>query len=750
MGRDFYGFTDILTATPKAIVTTGHVKTLCNTLAEELIGDRQKQAKCFEALSNLAESCDRIDQTTVETAQADLEDQLPHILDEIKPTQGTALWAARDQYDSEKRALATLDERHSRLPKLKRKLWETIQAPEAKGQLLAAVRGRIEDYGYSPDRVLFELFQNADDASLQHPPPGTACFKLEVAEGWMRAVHWGRLINHPGPDAQQGAREGWLRDLFNMLLMNLSEKRLDVTGRFGLGFKSVHLIAAEVGIASGFVACRVQGGMLPEVWEGGRQVSLDHSADRRRATVTELLPDEDRADQAHAAVEAFCKAARWLPAMSRIVRKIELLGPKPRLWSAEHLPLAKGIGLVTLSGAAPGRALTLELGKETTLFLLLSSDGPVPAEEGLPRLWLLAPLAETLKSGWLMNGRSFRVDPGRGSLKRSEGEPQDTFARLGVALGERLVALADLVRDDWANFAARSDLADESPETGPTTFWSRLSDLFALDLDDPLACHLHASDRGYGRLISERTVLPTGLPPPFASLTCADEAQHSLEGLMSEPALLADLRDWMVLEPLGTTTVGRQTSQRLERLEFPSPLPISLSAAIRQEIGTEKRVEPTLADRLGRVLTEERLARLDRTEEQNLLEVLASAQYRMCDDTWREARLPPREAADSDEDEGRIFAFAPDAAVADSDYGGAALALYRLAMRRSGFQRTWTTFVGWAEEMADPARQGALLRYVLEGRQGTETRHGFGPKAPILVAGAVGRLAHKYACFRHR
>ena len=63
--------------------------------------------------------------------------------------------------------------------------------------------------------------------------------------------------------------------------MNLSEKREEVTG-LGLGFKSVHLIARKVGIASGFEAsCRVKGGMLPEVWEGGRGGSLDESRDGR-------------------------------------------------------------------------------------------------------------------------------------------------------------------------------------------------------------------------------------------------------------------------------------------------------------------------------------------------------------------------------------------------------------------------------------------------------------------------------------
>src|SRR5271168_3584296 len=138
-------------------------------------------------------------------------------------------------------------------------------------------------YGYGPGRVIFELFQNADDATIQHPPSGAARFRLEITSDRLRALHWGRLINHLGPDPQAGERAGWQHDLFNILLMNLSEKREEVTGRFGLGFKSVHLIAHEVGVASGFVACRVQGGMLPEVWEGGREVSHDHAAAGRRA-----------------------------------------------------------------------------------------------------------------------------------------------------------------------------------------------------------------------------------------------------------------------------------------------------------------------------------------------------------------------------------------------------------------------------------------------------------------------------------
>ncbi|MBJ6722649.1 hypothetical protein I2750_20895, partial [Bacillus sp. PR5] len=106
------------------------------------------------------------------------------------------------------------------------------------------------------------------------------------------------MINHPGPDVDPGIRKGWRNDLFNMLLMNLSEKREDVTGRFGLGFKSVHLLSKRVSIASHFVSCRIKGGMLPEAWAEGRELSVQRGADGRPATVIEVEIDPERREDA--------------------------------------------------------------------------------------------------------------------------------------------------------------------------------------------------------------------------------------------------------------------------------------------------------------------------------------------------------------------------------------------------------------------------------------------------------------------
>ena len=129
------------------------------------------------------------------------------------------------------------------------------------------MRQKIHEFGYSASRVLFELFQNADDAYLQLAGPAEdALFRVEVsshvAEGF-RIIHWGRPINHLGPAPNEGRRLGHDRDLLNMLLMNFSEKRPgeNLTGKFGLGFKSVHVLSDSVGIASGFIALRTAGGI---------------------------------------------------------------------------------------------------------------------------------------------------------------------------------------------------------------------------------------------------------------------------------------------------------------------------------------------------------------------------------------------------------------------------------------------------------------------------------------------------------
>lgn len=84
-------------------------------------------------------------------------------------------------------------------------------------------------------------------------------------------VHWGRLINHPGDNAVVARRRQHGRDLPNMLAIGHSGKDGDgQTGRFGLGFKTVHMLSSEAAIASGRITVRLSGGFAPVPWPEGR------------------------------------------------------------------------------------------------------------------------------------------------------------------------------------------------------------------------------------------------------------------------------------------------------------------------------------------------------------------------------------------------------------------------------------------------------------------------------------------------
>jgi hypothetical protein len=702
----------------KTPVTSADVKALCLALADVFIGHRKEQAPCLDALDRLANECDRLDQATVDAARAELEDRLPQVLDELKPQIGSGLWEARKEYKATIDALPVGSRQEKARPVAKHELWERVASPKNADELLAAIRQRINDYGYDPSRVLFELFQNADDASRQHPVATEGRVHLKCGDDHLIISHWGRLINHPGPDVHEGIKNGWRSDLFNMLLMNLSEKREDVTGRFGLGFKSVHLLSKRVSIASHFVSCRIKGGMLPEAWPEGRELSVQQGADGRPATVINVEIDPERRVDARRAFDAFVDAVVWLPAMSRSVRHIEIDGIGE--YSAKFYDLGiPRIRLVSFGGRGLGHALALELGEETTLFLPLDMQGPAAAPDGLPRLWLLAPLAETIASGWLMNGRRFRVDPGRGRLAGSKTEHEEMFATFGRTLGLRLVELYDLVIGNWSILAERAGLADRSEDHGPQNFLRSLDGMFAADREG-LARQLHGKDRGFGRLIAERAALASGLPAPFSPIIRVDKARFVITGAIADTRLLASLHDWQAIGLIGSSAIADKVADRIEGLGFDRPRPFKLVDLLRHEIGDPKRVAPDLAQRLGMLVDDGFVRSLDKQEESELLEFLSSLFFQMSDGVWLTAALPPDNAVDGDEEERRILGFAPHRYLADRGYTGAALAFYRLAMRQSGFQRTPPVLAKWAGLVSRDAQQQAVLSYLLKGRHDSE------------------------------
>ena len=306
-------------------------------------------------------------------------------------------------------------------------LWRRLHEADTRAELLSAVRAKIEDLGYSTRNVLFELFQNADDAYAQlDADRDDARFQVEIrpdlpdAPGGLRVAHWGRPVNHRGRNADEGRRRGYDRDLVNMLLMNFSDKRPgaaedDLTGKFGLGFKSVHSLSDSVGVASGFVALRIHGGFLPVEWPAGSREANDRNrADGRKATVIDVPFAADRTAKGEECIRAFRAALTWLPVFARRIRRVEVTGASPVTveCSCEALAGADAIDVVTVQAAGvTSHALRFDLGDGYSLLFSTDEVGPIAMSDDTPRIWNLAPLEEPVTAGWLLNG-PFPSTPG--------------------------------------------------------------------------------------------------------------------------------------------------------------------------------------------------------------------------------------------------------------------------------------------------------------------------------------------------
>jgi hypothetical protein len=157
--------------------------------------------------------------------------------------------------------------------------------PQHQHFLWQRVQELIRRFGYREDSVLLELAQNADDALAQAAEISSGPLPVSARRLLIRVhetgevptvdiVHYGRPINDTGGAAfPQGRDRQWDQDLYFMMLLNLSGKPGEVpgqgaasstTGRFGLGFKSVHLVSTSPSVVSGFLAFSIAGGLLPD------------------------------------------------------------------------------------------------------------------------------------------------------------------------------------------------------------------------------------------------------------------------------------------------------------------------------------------------------------------------------------------------------------------------------------------------------------------------------------------------------
>ena len=423
-------------------------------------------------------------------------------------------------------------------------LAKLIKEPEHQMFLWRRVNELMRRYGYGPDSVLLELTQNADDALAQAAeikggplPPATRRLLIRIHEHdgtpTVDITHWGRPINDTGGAAfPEGRKRQWDQDLYFMMLMNLSGKPGEAperaapsstTGRFGLGFKSVHLVSSSPSVVSGFISFSIAGGLLPQ--ERPVENEADGSMiEGRRATRVRLPLHEDV--EAGALFRRFTYARALLPVFARQLREVVVEGDP---FSGIHVFDCKPIN------GAPGWSVGAETehhdghwrilrfrpadaghkGMGTAALAIGLQEGvPTAFCPEMPFLWNVAPTSESWGCGYAVNG-PFKLDPGRTHVSLDDDATRRTVSSLGDALGKSLIQLHDALVCPTDEVRGLLDHGDGR------SFLTALWKVLASGLNNPdklrrgFLLRLHGKGRGLSAWMATRSAVPSGLPAPF-------------------------------------------------------------------------------------------------------------------------------------------------------------------------------------------------------------------------------------------
>lgn len=650
-----------------------------------------------------------------------------------------------------------LREEGTRADEKARKLFLEVldKSPSAQEALVNGIQRRIAQQQYELDSIPFEVLQNADDAAtelLSHidlDVQGAQFVKKFVLHRDDEGIHFfygGRPINDAcGQAGASGDR--WRRDLVKMLLLNGSDKNTDgenhVTGKFGLGFKSVFLLSSQPKVASAALGFEIVGGIWPRPLTKDDRESMqsagdEHFGDFPKRTIIRLGGDSDKIEQA---VARFQFLAPWLPIFTRSLRTLVYSCDGSSIayrWQpaaaghSERLRLGR-----TASGPHGDQHLEITDGEIKWLFGI--ENGRIaPLPDGVPWLWVTAPTREP-GIGLALNA-PFALDPGRTRLSKHHEDVSTTNHEL-------FHRAARLVREEFSKLAQSEELAVDVGLGQPLILWSSLWKILTKipqSSDEPdgpehLSTALWPTDlgEGYARLINEHRVLPTGLPLPLEGLTSLSQLRHAVNGWLATSTgcrvLKAAIERQLVAIKDESECCSENVAIELRSRLSSTITPLGLPNLLKGTHETEHRVGPALTSIIAEALfvgkdeqpvtLREILSAQELREIENLAE---SLKFLSASGTWETAGdLVATAAHKAEKDESMRSAFAPPDRVLSPQYSAEAAWLFtalRLRLRADA-----KLLAEWTRQSDCKAALQASLLYLATGDLRQEMATQLGP-----------------------
>jgi hypothetical protein len=710
------------------------------------------------ALDGLWSELDKSDQVDIELTRALILENIPFYLKQLGAHKNDLLDIALREYDDARKQVAEFrgkdrEEEFKRIQEKRlKKLQQLLEKDTSVQQsVLEAIRKRVRDYQYQIWNIPFEVFQNADDSvhqleeieawlngpgepSTESLSPEFLRFVVVVESNRVTFMHWGRAINQVGSAGFPGKKRKFDNDLENMVILSASDKGDEVTGKFGLGFKSVLLVSDTPEIVSGRLQTRVIGGLLPTEWRDSQSVQSllgGHQKRHQRGTAVSLPL---RSDTNTEFLNPFIQRAGVLTAFSRKIRDIQIIHPDGSQTSAQWRPteitgLAEMcVGQVQLGSDSTHRVARIDLDKGA-LLLGLGSSGFKELAAGIPNIWVTAPISESDRIGYAINGM-FEIDAGRSRLAAESA----TNRSLGEQLGKNLERVIHRLFDFEQNDLKRHLELKESVTRYDLwlSLWRTLVDKVTRVAHDsgvriiaqPLVTE------ALGRLAGNKSSVPNGLPGNLGRLLKWQDVRFIFRGVLAQPDLLQALGSTRFfgthLKTEHAITEDVATWLRLVVPEFSRTTDQWVSQGFNDLLGSMPFTEgigQQDASLLGKTFN---LATRDELSEggkallmdfDKSIKQLGQVRFLSRNGNWMAARQLL--CADNSTEEKRQSEFATSKYLLATDYDEGAIQFFLLCRGRKP-EVSAEHLVDWMlHAQSDKAREAAL-RYLLEGDSGTK------------------------------
>lgn len=635
--------------------------------------------------------------------------------------------------------LAAIETKRSEVTKVLVKLLQ--ENTTVQNSFLESTRETVRESNYLPSVILFELFQNADDAvaelQMLGNTPNEPYFVVMSSKDDVTIAHWGRqLTRQSGPS---GNHPRFKTDLQKMLVMHASDKsssgtNSDTTGKFGLGFKSIYLATDTPVVLSERIGFKVIGGVYPESLDTEERKELKHRVElsRHNSTGATIIGLPLRETKVEELVNRFEQLRSILHVFARQIKGSDINGDKfnwePKVLASDHLVEH---GSIDISGSDGNYGLLVIRNQSgSAIALPIKSSKFVRFPREIPTVWVTAPTAEKSTIGFTING-DFAIDAGRAKILSEHDRNQGVLNELSRQVAISLNSLASELESGTDELGIGIGPSDSDLYE----FWKSLWKLLhpnRIDNDD-------FTDQYFARqlfwiggsaampiLIKQKKVMPSCLTGDYASLVGYYDVTHVVSGVIEHPLVFPAISRLpsfkQAFEP-GRVVSESEVATPLSKvgMDLESIKSISLVDVIRSAF-PDGRVTSESAHTIGDIFNQEFLEKIESInlkygeEIKNLWQVCEEElKFQAMDGSWATSAdlLIANKRYANNPDEPLRAAFAPNSRVISDKYSISGIEFFKSA--RNPLDTPLKLLVQWAVQADSETRQNAVIHYMLRG-----------------------------------